>query len=76
MKCEKSIKLLGKDLYELDSMYSKWDVGWLGNYFSFHNLEVMRNRFKAGNLDSVTDSIVVGGDGIRTTKQILKTPVL
>ena len=72
MKCEESIKLLGKDLYELDSKYNKLDVGWLGNYFSFHNLKVMHNRLKTGDLDSVTDSIVVGGDGIRTTRQILK----
>ena len=73
MKGEESIKLLGKDLYELDLKYSKLDVDWLGNYFSSHNLEVMRNRLKAGDLDLVTDSIVVGGDGIRTTRQILKT---
>lgn len=72
MKCEESIKLLGKDLYELDSKYSKWDVDWLGNYFSSHNLKVMHNRFKAGDLDSVTYSIVVGRDGIRPTRQILK----
>ena len=66
------MKLLGKDLYELDSAYKKLDLKWLQNYFSIHNLRVMRHRVDNTNIEDAIRSIVYDGNEIRTTSQILK----